>query len=119
MAKISQKDSKVQALRIKNIGETHSLQNAEDIFKAIPEQIKTLSVFLNNTGATRSLRGLENKKLKELSIYTEKNSLDDDWEINPNALKNVDFISFDYNNQASYGSNQGKIAGSIVFDGLR
>ncbi|AGQ51225.1 putative immunoglobulin-blocking virulence protein [Mesomycoplasma hyopneumoniae] len=119
MAKISQKDSKVQALRIKNIGETHSLQNAEDIFKAIPEQIKTLSVFLNNTGATRSLRGLENKKLKELSIYTEKNSLDDDWEINPNALKNVDFISFDYNNQASYGSNQGKIGGSIVFDGLR
>ncbi|MXR56160.1 putative immunoglobulin-blocking virulence protein, partial [Mycoplasma flocculare] len=119
MSKVSKKDNKVQALRIRNIGETHTQQNAEQIFKEIPEQIKTVSVFLNNTGATKSLRGLENKKLKELSIYTEINSLDEGWAINPNALKNVDFISFDYNNQATYGSNQGKIGGSIIFDSLR
>lgn len=119
MAKVSQKDNKVQAIRIKNIGETHSLQNADQILKAIPNQINTVSVFLNNVNATKSLRGLEGKKLKELSIYTETNSLNEEWSINPNALNNVDFISFDYNNQASFGSTSGKIGGSIVFQGLR
>ncbi|WP_341494021.1 putative immunoglobulin-blocking virulence protein [Mesomycoplasma ovipneumoniae] len=119
MAKISQKDSKVQAIRIKNIGEANSLQNASSILEAIPSQINTVSVFLNNTNATKSLRGLENKKLKELSIYTEINSVSDEWSINPNGLKNVDFISFDYNNQATFDRSQGKIGGSIVFSGLR
>ncbi|WP_308699297.1 putative immunoglobulin-blocking virulence protein [Mycoplasma sp. 'Moose RK'] len=119
MSKISQKDNKVQAIRIKNIGETHSLQNAAEILKAIPSQINTVSVFLNNTNATKSLRGLENKKLKELSIYTEINSLNEEWTINPNALNNVDFISFDYNNQATFDPSSGKIGGSIIFQGLR
>ncbi|VEU72255.1 Uncharacterised protein [Mesomycoplasma ovipneumoniae] len=119
MAKISQKDSKVQAIRIKNIGEANSLQNASSILEAIPSQINTVSVFLNNINATKSLRGLENKKLKELSIYTEINSVSDEWSINPNGLKNVDFISFDYNNQATFDRSQGKIGGSIVFSGLR
>ncbi|MDW2861154.1 putative immunoglobulin-blocking virulence protein [Mesomycoplasma ovipneumoniae] len=119
MAKISQKDSKVQAIRIKNIGEANSLQNASSILEAIPSQINTVSVFLNNVNATKSLRGLESKKLKELSIYTEINSVSDEWSINPNGLKNVDFISFDYNNQATFDQSQGKIGGSIVFSGLR
>lgn len=119
LADVNQHDQELKGVRLKNVGENHSTQNAEDILKSIPDSIKAVYLFVDNYEGTDSLKGLRDKHLDELAIYTNKNSLDADWSVSPNDLQNVKFISFDYNNQAQFGQYQGKIAGSIVFNTLR
>lgn len=116
---VSASDSKLTAVRIKNIGEVYSTQNASNILSHLPNSIKAVYVFLNNYYAADSLDGIRGKKLDELAIYTEKNSLNDDWAINPNDIANVNYISFDYFNQGELDRNAGKAGGSIVFNTLR
>ncbi len=113
-------DNKIQAVVLKNVGSLNSLQNIDPILKAIPPSVIKLTLFLNNPAATRGLRGLENVKLKELELYSDSNAVSQHWSINPNALKNVDFISFDYQNQFNVTKNSGeKLPSSIIFNTLR
>ncbi|AHH45378.1 putative immunoglobulin-blocking virulence protein [Mesomycoplasma bovoculi] len=119
LKKVAASDSKLTAVRIKNIGEIHSTQNASNILSHMPNSIKAAYVFLNNYYAVDSLDGLRGKKLDELAIYTEKNSLNADWAINPNDIENVKYISFDYFNQGELDRNAGKAGSSIVFNTLR
>lgn len=114
------KDAKIEGVVLKNVGSTHSLQNISSILSILPSSIKKLTLFLDNFNATTGLRGLENHKLQELELYSNINTLNGSWAINPNALKNVDYISFDYNNAATFDTNSGeKIPGSIIFNTLR
>ncbi|MBG0730726.1 putative immunoglobulin-blocking virulence protein [Mycoplasma sp. 'Moose RK'] len=113
-------DSKIQAVVLKNVGSLNSLQNIDPILKAIPPSVVKLSLFLNNTAATRGLRGLENIKLKELELYSDSNARSQYWAINPNALKNVDYISFDYASQADViRTGNEKVPSSITFNTIR
>ncbi|WP_429980863.1 putative immunoglobulin-blocking virulence protein, partial [Mycoplasmopsis bovis] len=65
---------------------------------------------------TSSLIELENKKIKELSLFTLGNSLLDDWSLNPWALRNVEWVNtIDYN--VSWENKQGAdIASRITFN---
>ncbi|CAT05037.1 Uncharacterised protein [Mesomycoplasma conjunctivae] len=118
--KVIKKDNGVKAVVLRNVGLKNSLQNVELILKNLPNSIEKLTLFLENQSATYGLGSLRGHKLKELELYTSANSVASNWGINPNALKDVDFISFDYNNQATFAKNPGEqIPGSIIFDTLR
>lgn len=115
-----QQDNKIQSVVLRNVGSLNSLQNINPILKAIPSSVIKLGLFLNNPAATRGLRGLENVKLKELELYSDANARSQQWAINPNALKNIDFISFDYQGQYNVVKNAGeKIPSSITFNTIR
>lgn len=120
LQKTTEKDQKIQAVVLKNVGDKNTNQNVSKILGAIPPSIKKLTLFLDNYNATAHLRPLENLRLDELELYSNINSLSDSWAINPNALKNIDYISFDYNNPATFHKNYPgeKIPGSIVFNTL-
>ncbi|WNM13897.1 putative immunoglobulin-blocking virulence protein [Mesomycoplasma ovipneumoniae] len=120
LTKVIQKDNKIQAVVLKNVGDKNSNQNVENILSSIPSSIKKLTLFLDNYNATANLRPLEKIKLDELELYSNIDALSDNWSINPNALKNIDYISFDYNNAATFHKNHPgeKIPGSIVFSTL-
>ncbi|MDW2923384.1 putative immunoglobulin-blocking virulence protein [Mesomycoplasma ovipneumoniae] len=120
LTKVLQKDNKIQAVVLKNVGDKNSNQNVEKILSSIPPSIKKLTLFLDNYNATANLRPLEKIKLDELELYSNIDALSDNWSINPNALKNIDYISFDYNNAATFHKNHPseKIPGSIVFSTL-
>ncbi|WP_434336666.1 putative immunoglobulin-blocking virulence protein [Mesomycoplasma conjunctivae] len=121
LARAVKQDSKIEGVVIQNIGAKNSFQNVDKILQAIPSSIIKLTLFLDNYQATNYLRALENLKLRELELYTNSNVVSDNWAINPNALKNVDYISFDYqNNNDNVIRNAGeKLPGSIIFKILR
>ncbi|WP_434337153.1 putative immunoglobulin-blocking virulence protein [Mesomycoplasma conjunctivae] len=118
ISQAAQQNVKIKGVVLKNVGSKNSLQNVEQILQKLPTQIVKLTLFLENYRATEGLRGLENHKLQELELYSNSNSVNSNWGINPNSLKNVDYISFDYHNQATYGAGV-RVAGSIVFNTLR
>lgn len=116
---VTKKDKEIKGVVLKNVGSRNSSQNVNKILEKLPDSVEKLTLFLEDYNGTNNLRGLENKKLRELELYSNKNTINENWKINPNSLKNVDFISFDYNNQASFNDPNSKIAGSIIFNTLR
>ncbi|MXR05773.1 putative immunoglobulin-blocking virulence protein [Mesomycoplasma flocculare] len=112
---------KIDAVVLKNVGSTKQGQNISQILAALPENVQKLTLFLDDQKAINGLYTLRGKKLKELELYSNTKPIDDYWAINPNAVADVDYISFDYNNPASYHKNtpDEKIPGSIIFDTLR
>ncbi|MFL1059786.1 IgG-blocking virulence protein, partial [Mycoplasmopsis synoviae] len=65
---------------------------------------------------TDALSGLKDKKIQSLGLWTTKNQLDENWEIDPYVLKNVENIEYDYQNSQSGDYPRGaEIAGSIIF----
>lgn len=122
MKQAAQKDQQIKSIVLKNVGSTHKTQNIKGILDLLPSQMQKVSLFLDDHRAINGLRGLEKfNKLSELELYTNSRTNEDNWAINPNALKNVDFISFDYINKGDIQIiNPGeKIPGSIIFDTLR
>ncbi|SYV95743.1 Uncharacterised protein, partial [Mycoplasmoides gallisepticum] len=52
-----------------NVGKTSTTRDVYDIIKALPKNVKMLTVFFENSN-TSSLLALENRRLDELNIYT-------------------------------------------------
>ncbi|WNM13167.1 putative immunoglobulin-blocking virulence protein [Mesomycoplasma ovipneumoniae] len=113
--------NKIDAVVLKNVGTTNKDQNIDKILAALPNNVQKLTLFLDDQKAINGLHALRGKKLKELELYSNQKAIDDNWAINPNAVANVDFISFDYNNAADFHKNtpDEQIPGSILFDTLR
>lgn len=109
----------VTGYRIRNMGKFDSNQRFEDILKALPDTLPLLELFFSaNAANTSSLIALQSKRIKELGLYTLGNSLLDEWSLNPNALRNVEWInSNDYNVSFEYKPGT-DIATRITFDTL-
>ncbi|MCE6061565.1 putative immunoglobulin-blocking virulence protein [Mycoplasmopsis agalactiae] len=108
---------KITSYRIKNMGENDPAQKFKEILAALPDDLPQLELFFSaNATNTSSLIALENKKIKELSLYTLGNSLLQKWSFNPWAFKNTAWINTnDYNVSYEYGRNK-PIATRITFD---
>ncbi|WP_027122253.1 putative immunoglobulin-blocking virulence protein [[Mycoplasma] imitans] len=74
-----------------NVGKTNTNRDVYDIIKALPNNVKMLTVFFENSN-TSSLLALENRRLDELNIYTTGTVNSNLWGINPLALKHTNFI---------------------------
>lgn len=109
---------------IKNIGESNT-QDISEIIKALPKSIEGLNLYVDDPSSLKGLSALQNHHLKELVLYTNNTKIyatDPKWEINPNALKNVDSVSFDYFDAQDpdlYRQPNEKIPSSIIFNTLR
>ncbi len=79
-----------------------------------------MRLFVEDNKGLEALSKLENHKLTELSLYSNAQKETGTWSINPNGLKNVDFIKWDFVDKASINLyNPGaKLPGSIRFDTL-
>lgn len=108
---------KITSYRIKNMGEANPAQKFKEILSALPDDLPQLELFFSaNATNTSSLIALENKKIKELSLYTLGNSLLQKWSFNPWAFKNTAWINTnDYNVSYEYGRNK-PLATRITFD---
>ncbi len=113
--------NKIDAVVLKNVGTKNKDQNIDKILAALPNNVQKLTLFLDDQKAINGLSALRGKKLKELELYSNEKAIADNWAINPNAVADVDFISFDYNNAADFHKNtpDEQIPGSILFDTLR
>ncbi|MBU4692286.1 putative immunoglobulin-blocking virulence protein [Mycoplasma zalophi] len=113
------KKANVVSYRIKNMGKNSSAQAFKPILRELPDDILQLELFFSAQATnTSSLIELENKRIKELSLYTLGNSLQDEWSINPFSLRNTAWVNTnDYNVSADYGRNQ-DIATRITFNTL-
>ncbi|QMT98511.1 putative immunoglobulin-blocking virulence protein [Mycoplasma tullyi] len=76
---------------LRNVGKTNTTRNVYDILQALPQNVETLTVFLDGANTT-SLLALENRKLRELNIYTTGRVNTDLWGINPLAIRHINFI---------------------------
>ncbi|MDW2892227.1 putative immunoglobulin-blocking virulence protein [Mesomycoplasma ovipneumoniae] len=92
----------------------------EQIISKLPSSITSLRLFVEDNKGLEALSKLENHKLTELSLYSNAQKETGTWAINPNGLKNVDFIKWDFVDKASINLyNPGaKLPGSIRFDTL-
>ncbi|WP_412031328.1 putative immunoglobulin-blocking virulence protein [Metamycoplasma buccale] len=113
------KNIQITGYRITNMGKNDSNQQFKEILRALPDELPQLELFFAASAAnTSSLIELENKKIKELSLYTLGNSLLDKWSLNPWALKNVEWVNnIDYNVSWDYRPGS-KVATRITFDTL-
>ncbi|WP_031489049.1 putative immunoglobulin-blocking virulence protein [Ureaplasma canigenitalium] len=108
-------NKEITSYRIINMGENDANQKFAEILRELPNDILQLQLFFENQN-TSSLIELENKNIKELSLYTTKNSLLDSWTFNPWSLKNTEYItSGDYNVSFDYPKGS-RIGTRIVFD---
>ncbi|MBW0594971.1 putative immunoglobulin-blocking virulence protein [Mycoplasmopsis anatis] len=90
----------INGIVIRNIGGFGAPSDLKDVFKSLPSTVQKLTLFFEGKD-TSSLIALKDKHIKEIELYTNQNGLlglDKDWAINPNALKGVDFVPYDYNN---------------------
>nr|WP_318033797.1 putative immunoglobulin-blocking virulence protein [Mycoplasmopsis bovis] len=83
----------------------------------LPDNIPQLELFFSAEATnTSSLIALENKRIKELSLYTLGNSLLHKWSFNPLALRNTEWINtVDYNVSRDFRPNT-SIPTRITFD---
>ncbi|MCU4706571.1 putative immunoglobulin-blocking virulence protein [Mycoplasma sp. CSL7503-lung] len=109
----------ITSYRIKHMGKANAAQNFKEILLALPEELRQLELFFDARATnTSSLIALENKKIKELSLYTDGNSLLDSWSLNPWALKETAWVNtLDYNVSSEYPSDA-YIITRIRFDTL-
>lgn len=109
----------VTSYRIKNMGAKDSSQKFKDILEALPDELPQLELFFTAAATnTSSLIALENKRIKELSLYTLGNSLLENWSYNPWSFKKVEWINtIDYNVSSDYPKNS-NVATRITFDTL-
>ncbi|WP_341513197.1 putative immunoglobulin-blocking virulence protein [Mesomycoplasma ovipneumoniae] len=92
----------------------------EQIISKLPNSITSLRLFVEDNQGLEALSKLENHKLTELSLYSNAQKETGTWAINPNGLKNVDFIKWDFVDKASINlyNPSAKLPGSIRFDTL-
>ncbi|WP_434325342.1 putative immunoglobulin-blocking virulence protein [Mycoplasma capricolum] len=102
------KGQEITSYRIKNMGARDSGQKFGEILAALPDKLPQLELFFSDRDPnTASLINLENKRIKELSLYTDGNSLKQAWSFNPLSFRNTEWINtIDYNVSAEYGRGQ-------------
>ncbi|MBU4690943.1 putative immunoglobulin-blocking virulence protein [Mycoplasma zalophi] len=117
--KLKAKNANIVSYRIKNMGKNSSAQAFKPILRALPDNILQVELFFSAQATnTSSLIALEDKHIKELSLYTLGNSLQDEWSINPFALRNTAWVNTnDYNVSFDYARNK-DIATRITFNTL-
>ncbi len=109
----------ITGYRLRNMGKGNSGQKFIDILKALPDTLPLLELYFDASSAnTSSLIALKDKNIKELSLYTLGNSLLDSWSINPNALRNVEWINTNDYNVSNDHKKGADIATRITFDTL-
>ncbi|ENY68814.1 Hypothetical protein, predicted transmembrane protein [Metamycoplasma auris 15026] len=108
----------ITSYRIRNMGKNDINQSFKRIFQALPQKLPQLELFFDDRATnTQALIELENKEIKELSIYTIGNALLDNWSINPLALRGVAWVNtIDYN--INLDSRSYNMASRIVFNTL-
>ncbi|QMT98510.1 putative immunoglobulin-blocking virulence protein [Mycoplasma tullyi] len=94
-----------------NIGKTSTNRDVYDIIKALPKNVKLLTVFFENAN-TSSLLALEDRRLDELNIYTTGTVNTDLWGLNPLALKHTNFIPS--TNNYNVGGFNPYVPGTVV-----
>ncbi|WP_427902961.1 putative immunoglobulin-blocking virulence protein [Metamycoplasma alkalescens] len=96
---LQEKNIEITSYRIKNMGDKDPSQKFKDILNSLPKNLPHLELFFSERATnTSSLIALEDKDIKELSIFTLGNALLDNWSINPWAIKNVRWVNtVDYN----------------------
>ncbi|WP_036429959.1 putative immunoglobulin-blocking virulence protein [Mycoplasmopsis felis] len=109
----------ISSYRIFNMGKTSSNQKFLEILSVLPNELRQLELFFDASAAnTSALIALENKKIKELSLYTEGNSLLEYWSLNPLALRNTNWVNtIDYNVSKENPANT-NIPTRITFNAL-
>ncbi|MHA0298622.1 putative immunoglobulin-blocking virulence protein [Mesomycoplasma ovipneumoniae] len=97
-----------------------STSTIEQIISKLPASITSLRLFVEDNKGLEALSKLENHKLTELSLYSNAQKETGTWAINPNGLKNVDFIKWDFVDKSSINlyNPSAKLPGSIRFDTL-
>ncbi|WFQ93385.1 Immunoglobulin binding protein MIB [Mycoplasma feriruminatoris] len=112
-------NEKITSYRIKNMGEIDTSQSFKQILDELPEEIPQLELFFSDKATnTASLIALENKKIKELSLFTNGNSLRNSWSYNPLSFRNTTYINnLDYNVSYDYSKYE-KISTRITFNTL-
>ncbi|WP_416737917.1 putative immunoglobulin-blocking virulence protein [Mycoplasmopsis meleagridis] len=112
-------NKKIDGIIIQNMGLIDKKQDFSKILEQLPSSIQNLTLFFQ-THDTSSLIGLRNKTIQQVDIYSIGNTIDEDWAIDPYALRGVKYITFDYNYQYDDFYNGNKdVAGSIVFNKLK
>ncbi|WP_029512974.1 putative immunoglobulin-blocking virulence protein [Mycoplasmopsis iners] len=112
----AQSRNKLDGIVIKNMGLGDKYQDFKHILSQLPSNIKKLTLFFEAKD-TSSLIGLKDKQIDELELYTSNETISHEWAINPNALRGVKYISFDYSHSAT--STNKDMPGSIVFNTLK
>ncbi|QVK02543.1 putative immunoglobulin-blocking virulence protein [Mycoplasma mycoides] len=117
--KFKTNDEKITSYRIKNMGEVDTSQSFKQILDELPNEIPQLELFFSDKATnTASLIALENKKIKELSLFTNGNSLREAWSYNPLSFRNTTYINnLDYNVSYDYSKYE-KISTRITFNTL-
>ncbi|MCT4469637.1 putative immunoglobulin-blocking virulence protein [Mycoplasma sp. HS2188] len=117
--RVKEQNLNVVSYRIKNMGENDSAQAFKPILRELPNEIQQLELYFSDRATnTGSLIELENKRIKELALYTLGNSLLDIWSINPLSLRNTEWINTnDYNVSSEFANNVTAIS-RITFDTL-
>ncbi|QKT05370.1 putative immunoglobulin-blocking virulence protein [Mycoplasma sp. OR1901] len=116
---LTDKKVNVTSYRIKHMGKADAGQNFKEILSALPTDLRQLELYFD-AGATNtsSLIALEDKRIKELSLYTDGNASLDSWSINPWALKETAWVNtIDYNNAGGFAKGVTVIS-RITFDTL-
>ncbi|QZE12321.1 putative immunoglobulin-blocking virulence protein [Mycoplasma sp. Ms02] len=110
----------VDAITIKNIGLKNENQEFHSILSKLPQDLLKVSLFFEGYN-TSSLIGLKDLRIKEMEIFTSKrdNVTSPRWSIDPNALRNVEYISFDYTNLSTVANDGARASSSIVFQTLK
>ncbi|MHA0311756.1 putative immunoglobulin-blocking virulence protein [Mesomycoplasma ovipneumoniae] len=119
LASLATSQSDLKEVVLQNVkGEYTS--TIERIISKLPSSITSLRLFVEDNQGLEALSKLENHKLSELSLYSNAQKETGTWAINPNGLKNVDFIKWDFVDKANINLyNPGaKLPGSIRFDTL-
>ncbi|MDC4183995.1 putative immunoglobulin-blocking virulence protein [Mycoplasma bradburyae] len=92
LKKVKEKEpNKKIGVVLKNVGKKNTTRDVYDIIKSLPDNVETLTVFLEGADTT-SLLGLEGRHLRELNLFTTGTVNTDLWGINPLAIKNINFI---------------------------
>lgn len=114
--KLNNEKIAIVGYRIRNMGKFDANQRFEQILNEMPDKLPLLELFFHAGSAnTSSLIALQKKKIKELGLYTLGNSLLDEWSLNPNALRNVEWINNnDYNVSFEYKPGS-EVATRITF----
>ncbi|WP_341517451.1 putative immunoglobulin-blocking virulence protein [Mesomycoplasma ovipneumoniae] len=119
LATLAQSQSDLKEVVLQNVKGKYT-STIEQIISKLPASITSLRLFVEDNKGLEALSKLENHKLTELSLYSNAQKETGTWSINPNGLKNVDFIKWDFVDKASINLyNPGaKLPGSIRFDTL-
>ncbi|ATP59741.1 putative immunoglobulin-blocking virulence protein [Mesomycoplasma dispar] len=119
LQQLAEKQQDLKEVVLQNV-EGKNIKTIEEIISKLPPKIISLRLFVEDAEGLLALSKLENHKLTELSLYSNKQKDTGNWAINPNGLKNVDFIKWDYIDKSKINlyNPSAKLPGSIPFDTL-